>query len=156
MYIVIFALITFIFFYLRLKKKRKVAGIDHRVISQDLDGRSKRIYRDYRYGISAKPDIVDGNKVIEYKSSSIGGKAYRSDLTQMTAGMIAAKAKEGELRYGNGKRFKYAENSPIIQSTKKRIAWIKERMNWHLSQRRAPKAKIFSAKCRNCGYRNLC
>ena len=70
MYIVLFAIavIVVLWSYGKLQKKKKAANVNGWVKSQDLDGKSNKVYRNYKAGISAKPDIVEGDKVIEYKS----------------------------------------------------------------------------------------
>jgi CRISPR/Cas system-associated exonuclease Cas4 (RecB family) len=157
MYILLLvALLTITVLYGRLHRKRKAAGLQGWVKSQDLDGKSRRIYRDHQNGISAKPDIVERNKVIEYKSALIGDKARRSDVLQLTAEMLAAGARNGELRYGNDKSFKFTEETPIIQSSVKRIAWISEQMDWHLLKRSAPRGTARFGKCTKCAYRFTC
>jgi CRISPR/Cas system-associated exonuclease Cas4 (RecB family) len=149
-------LIAIIMIYGSLRKKRRAAGLQGWVKSHDLDGKSQHIYRDYRNGISAKPDIVEGDKVIEYKSASMGDKARRTDILQLTAEMMAAGAKKAELRYGNDKRFEFTKNTPIIQSSVKRIGWITEQMNWYLLKRSAPRGNPRPGKCVKCAYRSVC
>ncbi|HUL01017.1 MAG TPA: hypothetical protein VLX29_09190 [Nitrospirota bacterium] len=158
MYILLLiSLLTITVLYGGLHRKRKAAGLQGWVQSQDLDGRSRRIYRDRQNGISAKPDVVEGiNKVIEYKSALIGDKARRSDILQLTAEMLATGAKNGELRYGNDKSFEFTEKTPMIQSSVKRIAWISEQMNWHLLKKSAPRGNPRSGKCAKCAYRFVC
>jgi len=157
MYILlIVALIVIAVLYGSLRRKRKKTGLQGWVESQDLDGKSRRIYRDLRNGITAKPDIVESNKVIEVKHASIGDKARRSDILQLTAGMMAAGAKRAELWYGNDKKFEFSRKTPIIQSSMKRIAWITEQMNWHLLMRSAPRGNPRPGKCVKCAYRSVC
>jgi CRISPR/Cas system-associated exonuclease Cas4 (RecB family) len=158
MFILLTALIVIVvmFFYRSLQKKRKTVGVQGWVKSQDLDGKGRRVYRDYQNGISAKPDIVEANKVIEYKSASIGDKARRGDILQITAQMMAAGKKKAELRYGNDKRFEFTDNTRIVQSSVKRIAWISERMKWHLMKRYAPRGNPRPGKCVKCAYRTVC
>jgi CRISPR/Cas system-associated exonuclease Cas4 (RecB family) len=157
MYILLLGtLIAIALLYGSLRRKRKTAGLQGWVESQDLDGKSPRIYRDLRNGISAKPDIVERNKVIEVKTASIGDKARRTDILQLTAGMMAAGAKKAELWYGNDKRFEFSTKTPIIQQSMKRIVWITEQMKWHLLQRSAPKGNPRPAKCVKCTYRSVC
>ncbi len=155
MFILLIALITVIMISVNLKRKRKAAGLNGWIKSQDLDGKSRRIYRDHQNGISAKPDIVERNKVIEYKSALIGGKARRSDILQLTAEMLAVGAKNAELRYGNDKSFAFTKESPVIQSSIKRITWISEQMDWHLLKRSAPRGNPRSS-CVKCTYRSVC
>jgi CRISPR/Cas system-associated exonuclease Cas4 (RecB family) len=157
MYIVLLAaIIILILLYGRLRQKRKAAGLQGWIKSQDLDGKSGKIYRNYKKGISAKPDVVESNKVIEYKSALIGDKARRSDVLQVTAQMIAAGKNKAEIRYGNDKRFEFTKEMPIIQSSIKRIDWISDRMDWHLQKRSAPIGTPRPGKCAKCYYRHEC
>ena len=161
MYIVLFvvAIIVILWFYVKLQSGKKAAGLEGWVRSQDLDGKSRRIYRNYAVGISAKPDIVEGGgsgKVTEYKSAAIGDKARRTDIVQLTAEMMATGAKKAELRYGNGKRFQFTKDSSIIKSSMKRIAWISEQMNWHLQTGSTPRGTPRPSKCAKCWYRKEC
>ena len=150
------AVIVIRLFYGKLQKKKKAAGLESWVKSQDLDGKSSRIYRNYEVGISAKPDIVEKDKVTEYKSAAIGDKARRTDIMQLTAEMMATGAKKGELRYGNDKRFQFTEDTPIIKSSMKRIAWISKQMKWHLETKTAPLGTPRHGKCAKCFYRQDC
>jgi hypothetical protein len=70
-----------------LEKQRKQSGYTGWVLSQDLDGRSKKIYRDNQDGISSKPDVVERKKVIELKSAAIEGKARWIDILQLALEM---------------------------------------------------------------------
>ncbi len=150
------AIIVIRLFYGKLRKQKQAAGLEGWVRTQDLDGRSNKVYRNYEAGISAKPDIVEGNKVTEYKSAAIGDRARRSDIIQLTAEMMATKAKKSELRYGNDKRFQFTEDTSIIKSSMKRIAWISEQMKWHLRTWSAPPGTPRPGKCAKCRYRKDC
>ena len=150
------AIIVIRLFYGKLRKQKQAAGLGGWVRTQDLDGKSSKVYRNYEAGISAKPDIVEGNKVTEYKSAAIGDRARRSDIIQLTAEMLATKAKKGELRYGNDKRFQFTKDTPIIKSSMKRIAWISEQMKWHLGTRTAPPGAPKPSKCAKCRYQEDC
>jgi CRISPR/Cas system-associated exonuclease Cas4 (RecB family) len=156
MFILFVAIITIMMLYGRLQSKRKAAGIQGWVKSQDLDGKGRRLYRDYQNGITAKPDVVEGNKVIEYKSAPIGDKARRTDILQLAAEMMATGARNAELRYGNDKRFGYTKQTPIIQSSMKRIVGISKQMDWHLLKRSAPRGNPRPGKCIKCAYRLIC
>lgn len=158
MYIILFTVATCVIWlsYGKLRKKKQAAGLESWVKSQDLDGKSSKVYRNYEAGISAKPDIVERDKVTEYKSAAIGDKARRGDILQLTAEMMATKARKGELRYGNGKRFQFTEDTPIIKSSMKRIAWISEQMKWHLRTRIAPPGTPRPAKCAKCSHLKDC
>jgi len=158
MYIVLFAIavIVVLWSYGKLQKKKKAANVNGWVKSQDLDGKSNKVYRNYKAGISAKPDIVEGDKVIEYKSAAIGDKARKTDIVQLTAEMMATGAKKAELRYGNDKRFQFTKDSPIIKSSMKKIAWISEQMKWHLQTRSAPRGTMRPGKCAKCWYLKDC
>ena len=142
--------------YVKLRQKRKKAGIKGWVRSQDLDGRGKKLYRDTRTGITAKPDIVLNDRVIEYKSAHAGNKARRSDILQLTAEMIAAEKEIGELRYGNKKNFEFRINSPKMRSIRSNVERISRLMEQHLRNRTPPKATPTRNKCAKCDYRREC
>jgi CRISPR/Cas system-associated exonuclease Cas4 (RecB family) len=150
------AVIIVLMFHNNLNQKRKTAKIEGWVETQDLDARSPKVYRNYAVGISAKPDIVEKDKVTEFKSKPGGDKARRSDIVQLTAEMLATGKKKGELRYGNDKRFLFTKDTPIIQKSVKRIAWISEQMKWHLQHRSAPGGTFRPGKCSKCAYRTEC
>ena len=156
MYIlVLFAVIT-AFMALRIINTRKKAGIRGWVKSQDLDGKGSRVYRDHRTGISAKPDVVERRRVIEYKSAHVLDKARRSDVLQVAAEMIATGRSEGELRYGNNKKFRLQKNKPEVRLAMKEVLRITELMKWHLLKGKAPKAKPFRRKCVTCVFQQEC
>jgi CRISPR/Cas system-associated exonuclease Cas4 (RecB family) len=98
----------------------------------------------------------ESDKVIEYKSAAIGDRARKTDIMQLTAGMIATGAKKGELRYGNNKRFQFTKDTPAIKSSMKRIAWISEQMKLHLQTRKAPRGTPRPGKCAKCHYQKDC
>ncbi len=154
--ILVVAIIVIRLVHGKLQKQKQAAGVEGWVKTQDLDGKSKKIYRNYEAGVSAKPDIVEGNKVTEYKSAVIGDRARRSDIVQLAAEMMATNVKRGELRYGNDKRFLFTVDTPIIRSSMKRIAWISEQMKWHLRTRNAPSGTPRPGKCAKCFYRKEC
>ena len=151
----LFAVITALM-VIKIIKTRKRAGIRGWVNSQDLDGRGKRVYRDQRTGISAKPDIVERGRVIEYKSAHVPEKARRSDVLQVAAEMIATGRKEGELRYGNNKRFRLHKSKAETRSVMKEVLSIAERMRWHLFKSKVPKAMPARKKCAKCIFQREC
>ena len=158
MYIVLLAVsvIVIIMLHNNLQQKKKVAKVEGWVKTQDLDGKSRKVYRNYSVGISAKPDIVEKGKVTEFKSKEIGDRARRTDIMQLTAEMLAAGVKKGELRYGNDKSFQFTDKTPIVRQSVKRIAWISVQMKWHLQHRSAPGGRPKPSKCSKCNYRREC
>lgn len=156
MYIVAFAALIIMAMYKLLVTRRRQAGIRGWVKSQDLDGRGNRVYRNYQSGISAKPDVVEGGRVIEEKSAEVKDKARRSDILQVAAEMVATGLEEAELRYGNNKRFQFHKNSLLIQETVKEVKKITERMNWHLRRHITPKGTPSRKKCAKCSFHGEC
>jgi len=157
MYIVVlFAVIMVMVMYKQLANRRQQAGIRGWVKSQDLDGKGSRVYRDRRTGISAKPDVVESGRVIEFKSAAVEHKPRRSDVMQVAAEMIATGQSEGELRYGNNKRFRFQKSEAGTKSVMKDVVRIAELMRWHLLKGKAPKAMPARRKCAKCAFLNDC
>jgi CRISPR/Cas system-associated exonuclease Cas4 (RecB family) len=154
--VVLVAVIIAIVMYCNLKKKKKKAEIRGWVKSQDLHGKGERVYRNHQAGISAKPDVVEGNRVIEYKSAEAKNKAYRSDVLQVAAEMRATGLKEAELRFAKGKKFAFKKQSQEIQSAMKQVDWIARKMRWHLASRTMPRGTLTPNKCAKCIFRNEC
>lgn len=150
------AVLVLVVAYAKLNQKRKKAGIKGWVHSQDLDGRGKRIYQDPRTGITARPDIVLNDRVIEYKSAQAKDKARHADLLQLTAEMIAAEKDIGELRYANKRNFEFRINSPKMRSIRGELERIKSQMERHLRTRTPPKATPTRNKCAKCLFKIEC
>lgn len=151
----IFAL-SAVYMFVRIIRARRKAGVRGMVRSQDLDGKGNRVYLNHKAGISAKPDVVEGGRVIEYKSAHVNHKPRRSDLHQVAAEMIAADMPEAELRYGNGRRFRLTKNHLETRKLKKEVIQNGESMRWHLSIGKAPKATPTRGKCSKCPTRREC
>ena len=157
MYLVfIIAAIVVLIMYGNLFRQKKRAGVRKWVKSQDLDGRGDRVYRNYQAGISAKPDVVEGRRVIEHKSAEVKNKARYSDILQVTAEMIATGLDEGELRYGNNRRFQFIKDSPMMRGMIRKVQGITSRMNWHLVMRISPKGTPTKNKCARCIAKTVC
>jgi CRISPR/Cas system-associated exonuclease Cas4 (RecB family) len=154
--VVLVAAITAIVLYRSLNKNRKKADVRGWVKSQDLHGKGERVYRNQQAGISAKPDVVEGNRVIEYKSSEAKNKPYRSDILQVAAEMTATGLKEAELRYAKGVKFAFKKQSTEMQSAMKQVNWIAGRMRWHLMSRIAPRGTPTPNKCAKCIFHKEC
>ena len=157
MYLVLFvAAIAVLIMYRNLSKQKKRAGVHGWIKSQDLDGREGRVYRNYQAGISARPDVVESGRVIEHKSAEVKNKARHSDILQVTAEMIATKLDEGELRYGNNRKFQFRKGSPMMRGIMREVQGIAERMKWYLSKRVSPKGTPTKNKCAKCIFQKEC
>jgi CRISPR/Cas system-associated exonuclease Cas4 (RecB family) len=142
--------------YRKLVNKRRKAGVEGWIKSQDLDGRGGRIYRNQQEKISARPDVVEGNRLLEFKSAHAGHKARYSDVLQVTAQMIATGLDRAELRYGNNQIFQLRRDTPLIRGATKDVRRISERMHWHLKRDISPKGTPTRNKCSKCNFRNRC
>ena len=156
MHILALVAVLIVLMVIKINSARKKAGIRGWVKSQDLDGQGTRVYRNREAGISAKPDVVERNRVIEYKSAPAGDKPRWSDLLQVAAEMIATNRKEGELRYGNNKRFQLSRDDSKTGNLTREVLRIAERMRWHLLTHIAPKGVPTLNKCANCFYLGDC
>ena len=157
LYIVVFlAVLVAIILFNDIRKEKSKADVRGWVKSQDLHGKGDRVYRNNRAGISAKPDIVEGRRVIEYKSTEAKNKAYRSDILQVAAEMSATGLKEAELRYAKGVKFAFKQQSKVMQSAMKQVDWIANKMRWHLMSRIAPRGTPTPNKCAKCIFRTEC
>ena len=141
---------------LRLKKQRKKSNINSWLVSQDLDGKSKRIYRDKKNKISSKPDVVLAGKVVEFKNRIAGNTAWHADELQVVSQMMSTGAREGELRYKNGKRFFFHRDSPETKRLIAEATRIINEMKWRLSAQSAPKATPTTNRCSVCDFRSAC
>lgn len=155
-YLVIVAVLVVLFIYSRLERQKKQADIKGWIVNQDLDGKGKRIYRDKQTGISCKPDVVERNKLIEYKSASVKGKARYSDILQVAAQMIATGMSESELRYDQGVKFTFKKKSAEMSAAMNKVRGIVKRMQWHLSSRITPKGTPTRNKCSVCRFGKEC
>lgn len=151
-----FAILIVLVMYVKMLRRRKKAGIKGWVQSQDLDGRGRKVYRDSKTGISAKPDVVENKRVIEVKSASVKDKARRSDILQLAAEMIASGRQVGELRYGNNKKFEFRLDSPKMRALRGELSRISGLMDRHLRMRIPPKGTPTRNKCAKCDYRREC
>ena len=150
------AVIAAFIMYMKLVNKKKEAGVQGWVKSQDLDGRGGRVYRNHQARISAKPDVVESSRVVEHKSAHVNHKARYSDVLQVTAEMIATGLDKAELRYGNDQTFQLRRDTPLIRSASRDVRRITERMYWHLKRGVSPKGTPTRNKCAKCNFRNNC
>ena len=150
------AAIAVFIMYRKLVNKKKEAGVEGWVKSQDLDGRGGRVYRNHQARISARPDVVESNRVVEHKSAHVNHKARYPDVLQVTAEMIATGLDKAELRYGNDQTFKFQKDTPLIRSATRDVRRITERMYWHLKRGVSPKGTPTRNKCAKCNFRNNC
>ncbi len=141
--------------YAKLRKQRKKAGIRGWVVDQDLDGKGSTIYSDNKLGLSCKPDVVERNRFIEHKSSSVHRKARYGDILYVASQMLATGKKEAELRYANAK-FSLSGNSALMQAAMHEVKSIMGQMRLHLLQGRAPKATPTRNKCAKCMFKAEC
>jgi CRISPR/Cas system-associated exonuclease Cas4 (RecB family) len=142
--------------YRLLKLQRKQAGVKGWVRDQDLDNRSRHVYRDRETGISSKPDIVEHNRVVEIKSSKAGNKAKYSDILQVAAQLISTGKKKAELAYADGKKFNFEKNGRVMQHAIKKVDEIARKMRWHLMTRIPPRGTPTPNKCNSCMYKGEC
>jgi CRISPR/Cas system-associated exonuclease Cas4 (RecB family) len=154
--IVVVVIVNIFGMYMLLKRQRRQAGIKGWVVDQDLDGKSKRIYRDEKTGISCKPDVVELDRIIEVKSAKVEGKARYSDILQVAAQLIATGRKKAELSYADGKRFIFDKGGKVMKHAMKRVDAISRQMRWHLMSRIAPKGTPTPNKCAVCMYKREC
>ncbi len=140
----------------RLSKERGRAGIAGWIRDQDLDGNGRRYYFNSRIGIGCKPDIKENRKIIEYKSSSAGRNPYPADIMQLAGEMIAAGAEEAELRYGNGRAYPFASNSPETQEAIRKVQQIVGRMQSHLKHNIMPEGTPTPKRCARCSFGKEC
>ncbi len=138
-----------------LDKQRRQAGITSWVQSQDLDGKSKKVYRDKKAKISSKPDVVTSDRVIEYKSCAANGKARWVDIMQLAMQMKTAGKKLGELRYSN-KHFAFKWEDMNIRFALRHALAIAEKMRWHLWSRIVPPANPSERTCAICKFGAEC
>lgn len=145
----------------RMLKLRKAAGVKGWVRSQDLDGRGRTNYVNTRYGVMCKPDILTKDRsqkrVVEYKSGRAkGNQPWPGHLLQLAAEMIATGAAEGELQYGDGKKFVYDINHPEMRKTMKQVVAIMSEMRRHIAAGSEPKATPSAKKCAICTFGKEC
>jgi hypothetical protein len=155
-YLVIVVVIMIMLFRSILKKQRQQAGIKGWVKDQDLDGKGKRIYRDKQTGVTCKPDVVESNRVIEYKSAVVDTKPKWVDLLQLALQMKATGAKEAELRYDKNKKFSFNKDSGEIRAAMKKAENIVGKMRWHLLSRIAPNGTPTRNRCSACTFQREC
>lgn len=153
---VLVAAIAVFIMYRKLVNKKKEAGVQGWVKSQDLDGRGERVYRNHQARISARPDVVESNRVVEHKSAHVQHKARYSDVLQVTAEMIATGLDKAELRYGNDQTFQFRRDTPLIRGATRDVRRISGLMNWHLKRRTPPKGTPTRNKCSKCSFKNNC
>ena len=138
-----------------LGKQKRQAKITGWVETADLNGKGKQVYRDEKAGISCKPDVVEWNKVIEFKSAAANGKARWVDLLQLALQIKTTGKSEGELRYSN-KSFYFKKDDPVMKSATRNAIKISNRMRWHLSTFTPPKATPSLNRCAKCVFLKEC
>lgn len=138
-----------------LERQRKQAGITGWVQTQDLDGKSRKVYRDKNAGISSKPDVVERDKVIEYKSSTVETRARWVDMLQLAMEMDTTGKRLGELRYKN-KRFLFKWEDSEMRIALRHALAIAEKMRFHLWSRIAPAATPSDRRCAICKFGAEC
>jgi hypothetical protein len=138
-----------------LRKQKKQANITGWVETADLTGKGRQVYRHEKAGISCKPDVVERNKVIEYKSAIANEKSRWVDLLQLALQIKTTGKSEGELRYSN-KSFFFKKDDPVIKSALRYALNISNRMRWHLSANIPPKATPSLNRCAKCVFLKEC
>jgi CRISPR/Cas system-associated exonuclease Cas4 (RecB family) len=156
LYLALVLTIVALFTWSVYQKRKRNAGITGWVKTQDLDGRSSRVYRDEKAGISCKPDVVMRNKVIEYKSAPSNGRPRWVDMLQVALQMKATGKRKAELRYGNNEKFSFQQDDPEMQAATRKALSIADRMRNHLRQGIAPKGTPSAARCAKCAFHNQC
>ena len=154
----ILALVSFIvvaLYYIKLRVERRKAGVKSWIVDQDLDGKGVTVYRNEVLGLSCKPDVVERNKTIEYKSSTVKGNARPGDMLYVAAHMLVMGKKESDLRYAN-KSFTFRKEHPRMQRAMQSVRSILGQMRKALETRQAPRATPTPGKCRVCVFRNEC
>ena len=156
-YLVTLAISTAIIcmFWILLRKQREQSCIKGWVKSQDLDGRGKRVYRDPQLGVSCKPDVVERNRVIEYKSADIEKKARWVDMLQLALQMKLTGKPEGTLQYPRN-NFSFKVDSREMRNAMTAAAAILKKMRWHLQAGIAPKATPTKRRCAVCVFAGEC
>jgi CRISPR/Cas system-associated exonuclease Cas4 (RecB family) len=156
MFIMALIITVIVILMLSLRRQRKKAKVNRWIISQDLDGQSSRIYRDTKNKISSKPDIAYAGKVVEFKNREAGKTAWHADQLQVIVSMMTKGAKEGELRYRNGKIFYFHRDEPETKRLMAEATRIINEMKSRLSVRSTPKATPTEWRCKVCTFRNKC
>lgn len=151
----LFAVAVVILLFTKLGSERRKAGIRGWVVDQDLDGKGSRVYRDSKLGISCKPDVVERNRIIEYKSAVVMGKARQGDILYVAAQMLATGKAEADLRYAN-RGFTLKRKSSEMQAAMRGVRSIMGRMRRALNFRVAPKGTPTPGKCRVCMFNKEC
>lgn len=136
--------------YKILYTQREKAGVSGWVTYQDLDGKGK-IYRNNATGISCKPDVISGGKIIEHKSGSGARGPHAGDILQVGATMLATGIKESELQYAN-KAYAVKATPELIN----KVTEIRNRMRHFLGNKVAPKGTPTSKRCSVCEFGMEC
>src|SRR5574341_150970 len=129
----LFVVAVVLLLFAKLRKERKKAGIRGWVVDQDLDSRGNRVYRDSGLGISCKPDVVERNRIIEYKSAAVKGRA----------------------RYGN-RGFTLQRDSPEMRAAMHKVRSIMSRMRRALALHIIPRGTPTPGRCRVCTFSKEC
>jgi hypothetical protein len=154
--VVIVATVIIVALVQKLKRERKIAGgIQNWVVDNDLFGNGSRIYRNYQYRISGKPDVLERRRVIEHKSAVVNGDAKKGDLRQVAALMVATGVGKASLQYAN-KTFELSGKSREMLSHVRDVKKLSPIMLRHHNQRSAPKGNPYHKKCRKCEFRARC
>ena len=153
--VIIIAAIVMIVLTLKLNKERKRANIRGWVVDNDLNGNRSRIYRNYQYKISGRPDVLERGRLIEHKSAVIHGNAKKGDLRQIAALMVATGVDNAALQYAN-KTFNLYKNSPEMQSHVREVIKQGPMMLQHLRRKTIPHGNPYPLKCRKCEFRYRC
>ncbi len=140
----------------RLSRERSRAGIAGWLRDQDLDGNGRRYYFNRQIGIGCKPDISENGRIIEYKSASAGSFPYPADVMQLAGEMIATGVENAELRYGNGRTYSFAAQSPEMKEAVQKVRQIVGRMRHHLKHNIMPEGTPTPKRCARCSFGKEC
>lgn len=139
-----------------LKRKRQKAGVKGWVVSQDLDGKGKDYYVNRQIGLICKPDVLEKNRVAEYKSSTAADRPYPGDLVQLAAEMMTTGAQVGVLKYKNGKTFTFKATDPVMKQAIQRALNIMAQMRKSLVTNIPPAGTPTVNKCKSCPVNKQC
>lgn len=151
----LFVVAVVLLLFAKLRKERKKAGIRGWVVDQDLDSRGNRVYRDSGLGISCKPDVVERNRIIEYKSAAVKGRARHGDILYVAAQMMATGKAEADLRYAN-RGFTLQRDSPEMRAAMHKVRSIMSRMRRALALHIIPRGTPTPGRCRVCTFSKEC
>lgn len=161
---VLLLLLSLVFWFLSKKKRRQSGLPEGQVIYSDSSYWQKlpRPLYDPKLELVGKPDYVvrqdDGSLIpLELKSGSAPGQPWDSHKIQLAAYCYLIEQTEGKrppyglIKYQD-KTFKIDYSTALEQDLKALILELRQAEANHY----APRSHNFPARCRNCGFRNIC